>query len=202
MACFRQANLCGAAERSTPRGEQDPWDCVGPEVEDRGKAGSGYRKPGAPTSVAARAFSIWPFRRRSDGPRQAPPLVKELRIATSAQYSIKASIESLRVDGAGSHANGGRVRAALFSPLELTTIHFHTEEQKKQGNPSARASALHVLQMFTPAETASILDDAKRIGAAIGWSDRGVSLPTQDVLVQNLSKESQDAVHRAIRAAR
>ena len=30
-------------------------------------------------------------------------------------------------------------------------------------------------------------------------SDRGVSLPTQDVLVQNLSKESQELVHRAIR---
>ena len=30
-------------------------------------------------------------------------------------------------------------------------------------------------------------------------SDRGVSLPTQDVLVQNLSKESNDLVHRAIR---
>ena len=53
--------------------------------------------------------------------------------------------------------------------------------------------------MFSQAETASILDDAKRIGGAIGWSDRGVSLPTQDVLVQNLTKESQELVHKAIR---
>ena len=55
--------------------------------------------------------------------------------------------------------------------------------------------------MFSAEETQNILDDAQRIGASIGWSDRGVSLPTQDVLVQNLSKESQELVHRAIRAA-
>jgi len=53
--------------------------------------------------------------------------------------------------------------------------------------------------MFSAEETQNILDDAQRIGASIGWSDRGVSLPTQDVLVQNLSKESQECVHRAIR---
>jgi len=53
--------------------------------------------------------------------------------------------------------------------------------------------------MFSPEDTKFILDDAKQIGTSIGWSDRGVSLPTQDVLVQNLSQESQDLVHRAIR---
>jgi len=144
-------------------------------------------------------MNIWPFRRHSDGRKnQNPPLVKELRIATSGSYSIKASIEALRVDGAGSYSQGGRVRAALFSPMGLTTVQFHADGHKKPG-VSARASCVHVVQLFTHSEAASILDDAKRIGAAIGWSDRGVSLPTQDVLVQNLSKESQDCVHRAIR---
>jgi len=145
-------------------------------------------------------MNIWPFRRSSDGKRngQNPPLVKELRIATSGSYSIKASIEALRVDGAGSYAQGGRVRAALFSPLGLTTVQFHADGHKKPG-VSARASCVHVVQLFTAAETSTLLDDAKRIGGSIGWSDRGVSLPTQDVLVQNLSKESQDCVHRAIR---
>jgi len=143
-------------------------------------------------------MNIWPFRRHDGRKNSNPPLVKELRVATSGSYSIKASIETLRVDGAGSYSQGGRVRAALFSPVGLTTVQFHADGHKKPGM-SARASCVHVVQMFTPSEAGAILDDAKRIGAAIGWSDRGVSLPTQDVLVQNLSKESQDAVHRAIR---
>jgi|Transcript_5818 hypothetical protein len=114
-------------------------------------------------------MNIWPFRRHSDGRKnQSPPLVKELRIATSGSYSIKASIEALRVDGAGSYAQAGRVRAALFAPLGLTTIQFHADSHKKPGM-SARASCVHVVQMFTPVETTTILDDAKRIGAAIGW---------------------------------
>ena len=114
-------------------------------------------------------MNIWPFRRHSDAKKnQSPPVVKELRIATSGSYSIKASIEPLRVDGAGSYSQGGRVRAALFAPLGLTTIQFHADSHKKAG-VSARASCVHVLQMFTPVETTTILDDAKRIGAAIGW---------------------------------
>ena len=114
-------------------------------------------------------MSIWPFRRRNDHEKKSsPPLVRELRIATSGSYSIKANIENLRVDGAGSYATGGKVRAALFAPHTLTTVQFHAESHKKPGT-TARASCVHVLQMFTPQETTAILDDAKRIGAAIGW---------------------------------
>jgi len=146
-------------------------------------------------------MSIWPFRRPAEKNKagSSPPQhARELRIATNGSYSIRASIENLRVDGAGSYSQSSRVRAALFVPTTSTTIQFHAEANKKPGS-SARASCVHALQMFTPEETARILDDAKRIGSSIGWSDRGVSLPTQDVLVQNLSKESQECVHRAIR---
>mmetsp|Transcript_52217 Transcript_52217/g.111676 ORF Transcript_52217/g.111676 Transcript_52217/m.111676 type:complete len:510 (-) Transcript_52217:32-1561(-) len=111
---------------------------------------------------------------------------------------MNATIECLRVDGAGSYSQSGRVRAALFVPSMLTTIQFHAEHHRKPPQ-NGKASCVHALQMFTPLETAVILNDAKRIGSSIGWSDRGVSLPTQDVLVQNLSRESQDSVHRAIR---
>lgn len=114
-------------------------------------------------------MNIWPFRKHPDGRKsQAPPVVKELRIATSGSYSIRASIEALRVDGAGSYSHAGRVRAALFAPVGLTTIQFHADGNKKPGG-SPRASCVHVVQMFTPEETSTILDDAKRIGAAIGW---------------------------------
>jgi len=145
-------------------------------------------------------MSLWPFRRHTDSKKNdgTPSHARELRIATSGSNSMRASIESLRVDGAGSYSQSGRVRAALFVPSTSTTIQFHAEHHKKPGS-CARASCVHALQMFTPEETAVILDDAKRIGTSIGWSDRGVSLPTQDVLVQNLSRESQDSVHKAIR---
>jgi len=143
--------------------------------------------------------SLWPFRRSNpEGKKAQVGQPSELRIATSGSFSIRATIECLRVDGAGSYAQPGRVRAALFVPSTVTTVQFHGDGCKKPG-PNARSSCVHVLQMFTPGETSTILDDAKRIGTAIGWSDRGVSLPTQDVLVQNLSKESQEMVHRAIR---
>jgi len=138
---------------------------------------------------------LWRRKEDSKKDRQQP---SELRIATSGSFSIRATIEGLRVDGAGSYSQGGRVRAALFVPSTCTTVQFHGDNVKKPAN-NARASCVHVLQMFDPVETALILQDAQRIGAAIGWSDRGVSLPTQDVLVQNLSKESQDLVHKAIR---
>jgi len=143
--------------------------------------------------------SLWPFRRSTaEGKKAQTQQPSELRIATSGSFSIRATIECLRVDGAGSYAQPGRVRAALFVPSTVTTVQFHGDGQKKPG-ANARSSCVHVLQMFTAAETANILDDAKRIGTAIGWSDRGVSLPTQDVLVQNLPKESQEMVHKAIR---
>jgi len=145
--------------------------------------------------------NFWPFRRREDSKKaqQAPP--SELRIATSGSFSIRASVEVLaRVDGAGSTScsQASRMRAALFVPSTMTTVQFHGDNIKKP-SASARSSCVHVLQMLTPSETAQVLNDAMRIGTAIGWSDRGVSLPTQDVLVQSLSKESQEMVHKAIR---
>jgi len=143
--------------------------------------------------------NIWPFsRRREDGKRDRHQPPSELRIATSGSFSIRASIEPLRVEGAGGYAQGGRVRAALFVPSTMTTVQFHGDAVKK-ATAAARSSCVHVLQMFTPSEASQILDDTKRIGVAVGWSDRGVSLPTQDVLVQNLSRESQELVHKAIR---
>jgi len=140
----------------------------------------------------------WSWRRKQDDGKKDKQQPTELRIATSGSFSIRAMIETLRVDGAGSYSQAGRVRAALFVPSTCTTVQFHGDNVKKPSS-NARSSCVHALQMFTPAETASILEDAIRIGASIGWSDRGVSLPTQDVLVQNLSKESQDLVHKAIR---
>jgi len=144
--------------------------------------------------------SFWPFRRRYDSKKVQSQHPVELRVATSGSFSIRATVEVLaRVDGAStSCSQTGRVRAALFVPSTITTVQFHGDNIKKP-SANARSSCVHVLQMFTPAETAQVLQDAQRIGTAIGWSDRGVSLPTQDVLVQNLSKESQDLVHRAIR---
>ena len=73
----------------------------------------------------------------------------------------------------------GRVRAAVFVPTTSTTIQFHAEQQKKSAPCSGRASSVHALQMFSPEDTKTLLDDAKRIGSSIGWVDRGVSLPTQ-----------------------
>lgn len=146
--------------------------------------------------MAAWPWPSWPFKRDAKKEKLPPP--SELRIATSGSFSIRAGIENLRVDGAGSYSQPGRVRAALFVPSTTTTVQFHGDGTKRLG-ANARSSCVHVLQMFTPEETASILDDAKRIGGTIGWSDRGVSLPTQDVLVQNLGKESQDLIHKAIR---
>ena len=118
-------------------------------------------------STAAMA-SIWPFRRSTDGKKAQSGQPSELRIATSGSFSIRATIESLRVDGAGSYAQPGRARAALFVPTTVTTVQFHGDGSKKPG-ANSRSSCVHVLQMFTAAETASILDDAKRIGTTIGW---------------------------------
>ena len=116
-------------------------------------------------------MSIWPFR-RSDNKKSSSNAsqahARELRIATSGSYSMRAAIETLRVDGTGGYATTGRLRAALFVPDLLTTIQFHAENNKKP-SASARASCVHVLQLFTPQETATILEDAKRIGSAIGW---------------------------------
>jgi len=141
---------------------------------------------------------LWPFRRSAEKKDVKERQPSELRIATSGSFSIRATVEQLKVDGAGSYAQPGKVRAALFVPSTVTTVQFHGDGQKRPG-ANARSSCVHVVQMFSQAETANILADAMRIGGSIGWSDRGVSLPTQDVLVQNLSKESQDMVHRAIR---
>lgn len=145
-------------------------------------------------------MSIWPFRRPAEKKGSTSPQnhARELRIATSGAYSIRATTEGTRIDGAGSYSQSGRVRAALFVPSTSTTVQFHAEHHKKHGS-SARASCVHALQLFTREESATLLQDVKRVGCSIGWSDRGVSLPTQDVLVQNLSKESQELVHKAIR---
>ena len=112
------------------------------------------------------SVSFWPWRRSEK--KQAQTQASELRIATSGSFSIRAAIEHLKVDGAGSYAQPGKVRAALFVPSTTTTVQFHGDGMKKPA-PSARSNCVHVLQMFTQAETASILDDAKRIGGTIGW---------------------------------
>ena len=107
---------------------------------------------------------MWPaWWRPSKKAEKAP---SELSIATSGSFSIRVPIETLKVDGAGSYANPGRIRAALLVPSAVTTVQFHGDHKKPV--PSTRA-CVHVLQMFTQAETAQLLDDAKRIGNAIGW---------------------------------
>ena len=116
-------------------------------------------------------INFWPFRQRKDSKKaqQAPP--SELRIATSGSFSIRASVEVLaRVDGAGSTScsQASRMRAALFVPSTMTTVQFHGDNIKKP-SASARSSCVHVLQMLTPSETAQVLNDAMRIGTAIGW---------------------------------
>ena len=119
----------------------------------------------------------------------------ELRIATSGSFSINALVELLRVGGGGVASKPPRVRAAIFAPSAATTIQFHAAESSRKGT----CARVHALRLLTPEQTTAVLDDAKRIGESIGWSDRGVALPTQDLLVHKLSKESQDLVHRAIR---
>ena len=111
---------------------------------------------------------LWPFRRSTEAKKDKERLPSELRIATSGSFSIRATVETLKVDGAGSYAQPGKVRAALFVPTTVTTVQFYGDGQKRPG-ANARSSCVHVLQMFTQAETASILDDAKRIGGSIGW---------------------------------
>ena len=119
--------------------------------------------------TARNGMTFWPFKRRGDANKSSSPSqARELRIATSGSFSIKAPIEMLRVDGAGSYSQPARVRAALFTPGAATTLQFHADHNKKPGS-CARASCVHALQMLTPAETSDVLDDVKRIGASIGW---------------------------------
>ena len=115
-------------------------------------------------------MSLWPFRRPAEKKSGPSPQnhARELRIATSGAYSIRASIEGMRIDGAGSYSQSGRVRAALFVPSTSTTVQFHAEHHKKHGS-SARASCVHALQLFTREEAACLLQDVKRVGCSIGW---------------------------------
>ena len=99
--------------------------------------------------------SLWPFRRSGDGKKSQSQQPSELRIATSGSFSIRASVETLKVDGAGSYSQQGRVRAALFVPSTVTTVQFHGEGSKKP-TANARSSCVHVLQMFSAEETAQI----------------------------------------------
>lgn len=68
-------------------------------------------------------MTFWPFKRWGEGNKSSSPSqARELRIATSGSFSIKALIELLRVDGAGSYSQPARVRAALFTPGSATTL--------------------------------------------------------------------------------
>ena len=65
---------------------------------------------------------FWPFRRSAEKKDVKERQPSELRIATSGSFSVKALIELLRVDGAGSYSQPARVRAALFAPDGATTL--------------------------------------------------------------------------------
>lgn len=68
-------------------------------------------------------MTFWPFKRwGEDRKAGSPSQARELRIATSGSFSVKALIELLRVDGAGSYSQPARVRAALFTPNSATTL--------------------------------------------------------------------------------
>ena len=156
----------------------------------------GTRQDASTSKTTGKVASCWPSKMRQQESAQA----HELRIATSGSLSINALVELLRVDGGGGVASQpARARAAIFAPGAATTIQFHPSDPGQKPGACARASCVHALRLLTPEQTTAVLDDVKRIGESIGWSSRGVSLPTQDVLVQKLSKESQDLVHRAIR---
>ena len=154
--------------------------------------------PDASTSeTTGKVISFWPGRVR----KQEASRAHELRIATSGSSSINALVEL--VSGSVASQPARRVRAAIFAPGAATTLEFDAPDpakpSQKLGTCARGASCVHALRLLTPEQTTVVLDDVKRIGESIGWSDRGVSLPTQDVLVSKLSKESQDLVHRAIR---
>lgn len=68
-------------------------------------------------------MTFWPFKRwGEDRKTGSPSQARELRIATSGSFSVKALIELLRVDGAGNYSGAARVRAALFTPNSATTL--------------------------------------------------------------------------------
>ena len=104
------------------------------------------------------ARSFWPF-----GRRRAASSAQEVTVGTSASYSIRASIEGLRLEGRPAG------RAALLIPATATVVQFQVDAAKK---PAPKPSAVHVLQMLTPQETGAILDDVQRIGSSIGWCAR------------------------------
>lgn len=158
--------------------------------------------PDASTSeTTGKMISFWPSRVR----KQETARAHELRIATSGSSSINALVE-LVGGGVASQPAHRVVRAAIFAPGAATTLEFDApgpaEPSRKLGTCARGergASCVHALRLLTPEQTTAVLDDVKRIGESIGWSDRGVSLPTQDVLVSKLSKESQNLVFCAIR---
>ena len=101
------------------------------------------------------------------------------------------------MDGAGSYTSASKLRAALFVPEQSMTIKFHPESTKKS---AARGQCVHSIEMFTRSETATILEDTRRVhGARSAGATAAAACSTQDVLVQRLAKESQDAVRGAIR---
>ena len=115
-------------------------------------------------------FSSWAALSRRGPHKKREQQPTELRIATSGSFSIRASIETLKVEGVSTYTQP-RVRAALLVPSTVTTVQFFGDGCKKPG-PNTRSSCVHVLQMFTPAETHSILQDAKGIGTSMGWYAR------------------------------
>ena len=65
--------------------------------------------------------------------------------------------------------------------------------------PAARtAETVHAFRLFSPETAASLVSEAKLAAGRIGYKDRGVRLPTDDIVIEGLSGHHRDLITSAI----
>jgi len=84
-----------------------------------------------------------------------------------------------------------------FTPREPTKFTF-SQPQRTWGVASQQSALCTVPAVFNAQECAALIKEADKVGASKGWHHRGASLPTDDVLVSDLSDSSRALIKKRV----
>jgi hypothetical protein len=160
-------------------------------------------------NVADRAAVVrcWPFKPDDDGkPLQLRP--EPMTVAFSAcnvQHQFHAVATTIHILGRTGQAE--RVLAALVLPGDIHPdlltlrvspgVHRPPPPELRKRRQRPRQALLHAIRILSDVEAVHVITQAA--APTIAWNNRGVGLPTQDVVVCSLPMDLQMLILRCLR---
>ena len=97
------------------------------------------------------------------------------------------------------HTHTHRLLAAVIRPTVQRPLTVQFKDPARRFMHMKATRCIHSFQLLSPEECIRLRADAVRVAKKSGYEDRGVGLPTNDVLINNLSQRSIKLIHTAVK---